>query len=441
MICVLALSLFALFCALLIMEVREHETPLETAASSHTLDRLQSLFPALEGVQRTQLPRLVSLASSCHAGYTVTEAPFRFDGATAASERLRLQLARALRVDAAKLKVGLARLGADDFSYRECRRSEIQLPVDAVVFSYELPSGAWLNTEVHAHEWHWREKLDWMVRATAAFIFVGAVAMYFMRRLHKPLRRLTDAAQQFGQGLEVHQLAEDGPADVKSAIRAFNAMQQQVAEEVTKRANTLAAISHDVRTPLTALRVKAELIEDEAVRRDLISSVDRMEQVTASALDFLRGQSRGEPLRSVDLSALLESACLDLAEIGQPASFAGEHGVHHVCRPDAIARAVRNLIDNAIKYGGGARVTLQARAERVEIAVADNGPGIPFDQIALALEPFQRLPEARRSQQSGFGLGLTVAKAITEGHEGELVFAANTPTGLVATIRLPAKQI
>jgi signal transduction histidine kinase len=280
-----------------------------------------------------------------------------------------------------------------------------------------------------------------MVRATAAFIFVGAVAMYFMRRLHKPLRSLTDAAQQFGQGLEVHQLAEDGPAHVKSAIRAFNAMQQQVAEEVTKRANTLAAISHDVRTPLTALRVKAELIEDEAVRRDLISSVDRMEQVTASALDFLRGQSRGEPLRSVDLSALLESACLDLAEIGQPASFAGEHGVHHVCRPDAIARAVRNLIDNAIKYGGGARVTLQARAERVEIAVADNGPGIPFDQIALALEPFQRLPEARRSQQSGFGLGLTVAKAITEGHEGELVFAANTPTGLVATIRLPAKQI
>jgi len=368
----------------------------------------------------------------------VTDAPFAFHASTAQTEQLRIQIAHELSLDPTRLKIGHARLGRDDFSYQECRESDdVDLPVEAIVLSYRLPSGEWLNAEIHAHEWHFQEKLDWMLRATGVFIFVGGVALYFMRRLNKPLNRLTDAAQRFGDGLTVSRLEEDGPADLRRALRAFNAMQQQVADEVAKRTNTLAAISHDVRTPLTALRVKAELIEDEIVRKDLIRSIDRMEEVTASALDFLRGQSRSEPMRPVDLSALLESECAEFEEIGKRALFAGEHGVYHLCRPDALARAVRNLIDNAVKYGGGAQVSLRAGAEFAEISVADTGPGIPADKMQLALEPFERLPEARQSEQTGFGLGLTVARAIAEGHDGELILTVNEPSGLAATIRLP----
>jgi signal transduction histidine kinase len=140
------------------------------------------------------------------------------------------------------------------------------------------------------------------------------------------------------------------------------------------------------------------------------------------------------------VSALLESECADFEEVGRNATFAGEHGVHYTCRPDALARAVRNLIDNAIKYGGNAKVELRTHRQFVDIIVSDTGPGIPPDKIALAVEPFERLSKARESNDGGFGLGLAVAKAVAEGHDGELILAGNQPTGLVATLRLPKKE-
>jgi signal transduction histidine kinase len=122
-------------------------------------------------------------------------------------------------------------------------------------------------------------------------------------------------------------------------------------------------------------------------------------------------------------------------------AFSGEHGVHHTCRPEALARAVRNLIDNAVKYGGGARVELRPAPSFVDIVVADTGPGIPEDKLQLATEPFERLSAARESDQGGFGLGLAIARAIAEGHEGQLMLAKNEPHGLLATIRLPVGRL
>ncbi|MGH8177092.1 MAG: ATP-binding protein [Steroidobacter sp.] len=440
MVAILALSLLVLFAALIIIEILEHDTAIETAESSRTADRLKSLYPVLESIGSEDLPVLLDLASSCHAGYTVTQAPFRQDRSTVETRRLRKRIAGELALDAERLSVGHARLARDDFSYEKCSPAEIDLPVEGIVISVELRSGKWLNVEVHPHERHLREKIDWMMRASGAFIFVGGIAIFFMRRLSKPLNSLTLAARRFGEGLQVSELMEDGPVDLRRAIRSFNRMQQQVTDEVAKRTNTLAAISHDVRTPLTALRVKAELIDNADVRRDLISSINKMEEITASALEFLRGQSRSEPMRPVDLSALLESECLDFEEVGRNAAFVGAHNVHHTCRPDALARAVRNLIDNAVKYGNGALVALRADSEFVYISVADNGPGIPADKMNRALEPFERLSQARESSQGGFGLGLAVAKAISEGHDGELILAANEPRGLIATIRLPVRR-
>jgi signal transduction histidine kinase len=241
--------------------------------------------------------------------------------------------------------------------------------------------------------------------------------------------------------MEATEVAEDGPIDLRRAIRSFNAMQRQVAGEMARRTGTLAAISHDVRTPLTALRVKAEMVDDPALRASLIGSVERMERIAASALEYLKGESRAEPMRAVDLSALLESECAEFEELGHDVSFVGEHGVQTTCRPEALARAARNLIDNAIKYGGSARVSLRVEPGFVVIAVADEGPGLPEDERRRAIEPFERLSTARETGSGGFGLGLAIVRAIAEGHEGELALTKNEPHGLLATIRLPAGRL
>jgi signal transduction histidine kinase len=435
MIAVLALALLGLFATLAIMEMLQHDTAVETASSGAPLERLQKLYKVLNGMESESVPGVLQIASSCHFGYTVSPEPFARGRSTAETHQLQSQLARQFSLDVHRLNVTQARLTREDFSYWKCRRSEIDLPVDAVVVSLQLDSGKWLNAEVHAHEWHWREKLDGMMRAAVAFVFVGGIAIFFMRRLNRPLNRLTDAAQRFGAGLQVAPLPEDGPIDLQRAIRAFNEMQRQVAGELARRTSTLAAISHDVRTPLTGLRIKTELIEDAELREDMIASIQRMETITASALEFLQGGAHAEPMRCVDLSELLESECQEFSELGQPASFTGAYGIRCNCRPDALARAVRNLIDNAIKYGGEARVTLRVDREWVEISVADTGPGIAPELRDRAVLPFERLSQTDRV---GFGLGLAVAQAIAAGHGGELVLDANRPAGLIARLRFPA---
>jgi signal transduction histidine kinase len=438
---ILGAALLALFAAVIVLELVEHDTPIETAAGGRTLERLQSLVPVLQRIDAENIANVVGLASSCHAGYVVTDSPFKTAASTADTRSLEASLARALSLDPRRLKAGHARLTREDFSYRNCGAWEIELPMDGIVISVQLQSGRWLNAEVHPHEWHFPQRLDWLLKVSAAFVFVGAVALFFIRRIGRPLNQLTAAARTFADGMQANEVAEDGPIDLRRAIRSFNAMQRQVAGEMARRTGTLAAISHDVRTPLTALRVKAEMVDDPGVRDSLIAGVERMERITASALEYLKGESRGEPMRAVDLSALLESECAEFEELGRDATFIGQHGVQGMCRPEALARAVRNLIDNAIKYGGSATVALRPAPSFVDIVVADKGPGIADESLRLATEPFERLSAARDNDQGGFGLGLAIVRAIAEGHEGRLLLARNEPSGLIATIRLPANRV
>jgi signal transduction histidine kinase len=434
---ILCISLLVLFTTLMVLEFVEHDTAMETAGSNRTVDRLRTLIPVLERIEAANLEDVVRLTSACHAGYTVTDAPHTTRRPTPETGQLERSIARELSVAGHRLRVGHAHLTREDFAYRKCGPWEIDLPLEAIVISLQLGSGRWLNAEVHPHEWHFRQKLDWMLKVGGAFVFVGAVAFFFMRRLNRPLNQLTAAARGFAGGIRPIEVNEEGPLDLRRAIRAFNAMQRQVVEVVARRTATLAAISHDVRTPLTALRVKAESIDDAKVRGEIIASVERMERITASALQFLQGESRGEPMRRVDLSALLESESSEFAELGHDVAFEGAHDIHCACRPDALARAVRNLIDNAVKYAGQARVGLRPGSDFIDIVVSDNGPGIPADQMMLAIEPFARLTRARDGDRSGFGLGLAVAKAVAEGHEGMLILANRQPNGLVVTLRLP----
>lgn len=435
---VLCISLLVLFATMIVLELVEHDTAMETAGSTRTVERLETLTPVLDRIDGANVQDVIRLASSCHAGYSISDAPFRTQRRTAETNRLEVRIARELSADR-QVQAGHARLTRDDFAYRRCGAWEIDLPMDGIVISVRLRSGKWLNAEVHPHESHFPQKIEWLLRVGAAFLFVGAVALILIRRLSRPLNQLTEAAGRFAAGMQATDVEEDGPIDLRRAIRAFNAMQRQVAGEVARRTGTLAALSHDVRTPLTALRLKVEMIEDTAVRNDLIASIERMERITASALEFLKGESRAEPMRRVDLSALLESECSEFAELGHDVVFEGAQGVQQSCRQDALARAARNLIDNAVKYAKGARVSLRAGPDCIDIVVKDDGPGIPVEQMKLATEPFERLSKAREGDQGGFGLGLAVCKAVAEGHDGALILAPNEPHGLIVTIRLPRR--
>lgn len=181
-------------------------------------------------------------------------------------------------------------------------------------------------------------------------------------------------------------------------------MQREVRDEVKRRTQMLASVGHDIRTPLTALRVKAELIENDEVREEIVASIEKMERITASALDYVRGESRSEAIQNVDLRALIESECSEFVELGKEVRFRSEDNLHYYCRPIALARAVRNLIDNAIKYGGSADVELINGDQYIQIIVVGDGPGIPDDKLTHVFDPFTRLSAARESEQGGLVL-------------------------------------
>jgi signal transduction histidine kinase len=436
MIAILALSFAVLLAVLALLEITDQEDVVEWAQNDSTITRLRRMTTAVELASADRIGELLATSSSCHEGYTLTDAPFPAQGSAEAAA-IASRIATALALEPARVRAGHAVFTRDDFSYARCPPSAIELPVDGIAISIGLRSGKWLNAEVHPHEWHLRQDMiTWFTRSIGAFLFVGAIAVFFVRRLARPLNELTAAAGRFGRGLEVSEVPEGGPPDLRRAIEAFNAMQQQVTSEVARRTHLLAAISHDVRTPLTALRIKTELLTDDHARRDLLTSISAMERITSSALEFLRGERRTEPVRSIDLGALVESECSDFEATGASVTYSGEPSIHYACRPDALACALRNLIDNAVKYAGSAQVTLRTRTAFVAISVSDHGPGIPEDRRVLALEPFERLSPAR--VRGGFGLGLAIARTIIEGHDGQLVLEANRPTGLIATIRLPA---
>lgn len=437
MIAILSVSLVLLLSALTILEIIERGTPIDWAESGATLSRVQRMHAIFEYIDAEKRVEFLHTISACHDGYTLTESRFTPVEFTPRTSALRARVARLLAVDEPSVSVGYAKLTQDDFSYRECGESDIDLPMTAIVVSIKLRTSQWLNIEVHPHEWHVQDLIARILHYSAAFVVVGGLAIFLIRQLSKPLRGLTYAAQRFGDGLHVSPVTENGPPDLRRAIQAFNAMQRQVADEVRKRSETLAAISHDLRTPLTALRIKAELVDDVERRTDLVASIEKMEQIIASGLEFLKGESRSEPLRAIDLSAMLASECSDFEEAGQKATFIGENDVHYTCRPEALARAVRNLVENANKYGNGATVDLRTGAGYLEISVSDTGPGIPEDKVKAALEPFIRLSKARESQKGGFGLGLAVVKAVAQGHNGDLILTSNEPSGLIALLQLP----
>jgi len=435
---ILAFAFVALLIGAMIYQLSQHLNVEQEAESDQTVNAIKVRLPILERIKPEELQDFVATTSICHKGFSVSEAPYGPHSNTLNADLLRAFIAEELRRPQEDIAVSYADFSEDDFAYAQCEPGEFDFPVAGIVVSARMDSGKWLNIEVHAHKFELiGDQLVSILRIILFFFLVGAAALFFIRRLTRPLSKLTEAASSFGSDLRVEEIEETGPIDIRQAIRSFNTMQREVRDEIKRRTHMLAAVGHDIRTPLTGLRVKAELIEDAEIRDDIIKSIQKMERITESALDYVRGESRSEPKQNVDLRALIESECSEFEELGETVTFSGDQPVHYRCRPVALGRAIRNLIDNAVKYGGGATVELVNGNGNIHIRVLDEGPGISDHRISEAFDPFTRLSQARESEKGGFGLGLSIAKAIVDGHDGTLSLESNTPQGLIAVIKLP----
>lgn len=303
--------------------------------------------------------------------------------------------------------------------------------------SVQLGDGQWMNVvaRVPVRGAHWPGEAGYSIVLVTCVAL--ALSLWAVDRASKPLETFADAAERLGRDIEATPLPETGPREVIQAVRAFNAMQGRLKRLVQNRTQMLAAISHDLKTPVTLLRLRSELLEDEHAREKFIATLDDMSAMIESFLAFARSSCEHEPLRQVDVSALVSGVCDDLRSAGLPVDDDIEDGIVCTVRPAEVRRAVLNLIDNAIKYGERAHVRLRRLASSVEITVTDDGPGIPPDQIEQACTPFFRVESSRNLETGGVGLGLSTTQAILHGHGGELRLDNGAERGLIARATLP----
>jgi signal transduction histidine kinase len=273
-------------------------------------------------------------------------------------------------------------------------------------------------------------------------ILLVIIVVLMVRRVTRPLARLTDSAERFGRGEDVGVLPEVGPQDIRKASRAFNDMQKRLTRFVQDRTRTLAAITHDLRTPITSLRIRAEMIEDAETREKILETLTEMQSLTEAALDFARQEASMEETRTVDLISLVDSLCQDLIDVGQDVAFvSGDiERLPYDCHPLALKRAFRNVIENAVRYGEKAEVGVSATATGVCIIINDNGPGISAKDQDRIFDPFVRLEISRSRETGGIGLGLAISRSIIHSHGGDIKVSNGEGGGAIFSLWLPPQN-
>ncbi len=311
------------------------------------------------------------------------------------------------------------------------RNPEQALPDRAVLFSARLPDGKWVNAAGLVRPNENASIFALLLQTFTLFVAVMIPLALVARRIAKPLVTLTERVQRVGLAEEVQPLAPAGPDDVKQLIDAFNAMQARVSTLLGEKDVMLGAIGHDLKTPLAALRVRVESVDDDEEREKMVATIDEMVTILDDILTLARLGKSGEALQSVDIGALVESIAgeYEAAIFNAP----GERIVAQI-RPVLLRRALRNLIGNAIIYGKTAYVSVASAQGRVAIDIVDEGPGIDPVLTEHLFEPFTRTEKSRSRTTGGSGLGLTIARAIARAHNGDVILENISEGGLRATL-------
>ncbi|PJI87629.1 sensor histidine kinase [Sphingomonas koreensis] len=358
---------------------------------------------------------------------------------TEVQDELRRQLTEQ-GVTAGRIDTGVRQVSDEPLPMEEGRRPRGRRPGPILVIAIEVPGKGWLTT---AAPWErFPRRLFWLLAAQTLILYAIMLlpVLWATRRISRPLHVLAAAARRFQPGVEAEPVAEAGPSDVRAVISAYNALSRRVTAMLDEKDQMLGAIGHDLRTPLAALRVRIESVDDEEDRARMADTIDEMNRTLDDILSLARLGRPSEAPTETDLSALIDAVVDDFRELGHAVDYQDGQRLIVRLRPALMRRAVRNLIENAVKYGGGrSEVLLTADPAQVRIEVADRGPGIPADQLAAVFDPFTRLDPSRNRTTGGVGLGLTLARAIVREAGGDIALANREGGGLSATIALPRR--
>jgi signal transduction histidine kinase len=305
-----------------------------------------------------------------------------------------------------------------------------------------LPDGAMISAKILPDQ---RQRPfwggPWMMTLLFAVISVTLLGLWAARALTAPLSSFARAAESFSLNGAAAPLPERGPEEIRSVAKALNRMRERISALIDDRTKMLAAISHDLRTPITRMRLRSEFIEDETHRSRMLSDLDQMRSMLESVLSFLRNDRKLESMTLVDIATTLQLIADQFADMGHKVTYDGPAHAMATVRPDDLHRSITNLVENAVRYGASATIRLAESSDTVTIDVEDDGPGISDERKDVMLEPFVRGDDARNMDEvTGFGLGLSIARSIVLAHGGELSLNDRQPHGLMVRIRLPLHQ-
>jgi signal transduction histidine kinase len=432
-----------------VMSRLQHPHAMEAMHDENTLPRIASVVHLLTETPADLSERMSHAISSCELQLSIAPEPgLNTSTVTRNSQRLHQRLSTLLGTDSTGMRIEFGSMKRPDEHGRTCRHGPRDTHAQGrwgptpwgatdLVVAVQLGDGRWLNAVSLAPPpepfWRWSTLLSLGLAA----VVLSGLMMFMGRRITWPLARLALAADCFGRGETVPPLAEQGPLDVQEAIRAFNHMQARFERFVQDRTHMLAAISHDLRTPITALRVRAELIDELDTRGKILTTLDEMQGITEATLAFVREEAVQEDTRLLDLDALIQSVCDDLSDTGKDVTFTGPGKTLYRCRSVSLRRALSNLIENAVTYGQRAWVKLTEEPDVLCITIDDDGPGIGASDLARVFKPFVQLEDARRCKTDGVGLGMTIARSIVRGHGGDITLTNRPEGGLRVAVRMP----
>jgi signal transduction histidine kinase len=402
------------------------------------IDRTATLARVIDVAPEPSRKAIIQAFGSPRHRYWTSSAPLVANAGMGEQER---QLARRLRLLAQNLvrdpRIALVERNGEP---EDDRAQDLDPLPQAVEISAQLADGSWLNAVApltvpvipRVDEW-------WRFMLAISLVLLIVASAFAVRWIMRPLTALAEAADRVGRGEVIEPLTVTGPYEVARTVKAFNVMQYRLSRFVGDRLAMLAAISHDLRTPMTAARLRAEMIDDPEVKEAIVRSLTEMQYITETTLSFARDETASEEPRMIDLASLIEAVADDLAATGQNIAITGNDHLHYRCRPALMRRALSNLIGNATKYGKQAHVALYLTEEHARIVIDDQGPGLPHDQLEKVFEPFVRVEQSRSSETGGLGLGLSIARTIVRAHGGD-VRLSNLTVGLRAEIILPREQ-
>jgi len=339
-------------------------------------------------------------------------------------------LRAALATEASALKLA--------YNYRS--EAGIAIPDKHVlVASLPLADGSWLNAEVSAVGAGGVHGLNVLWSTSAMALGVILVAIWLIRSFTAPLRALARAADKLGLEGQAEEVSEQGPREIAQAAEAFNRMQARIRRLIRERSEMLAAISHDLRTPLARLKLRLDAVSDPKQQKKMLRDLEEMEALITAALAYLREELAEEAMRPVDLGAMLEAIAEDAKESGHDIVCGELPSVVLQARPQALRRAIHNLIENAAKYGERGRVSLLTEGDYAVVRVEDDGPGLPDEARETVIRPFTRLESSRSRETGGVGLGLAIVHSVALSHKGALTLSNRAGNGLQADLRLPLR--